>query len=107
MDQYLKDPGSYEFIEMESPKIITPMSMAISKMSGMVRNGELSLDSVNIKLEQIKEMFESNGTNPYDTLGWTVKHSYRAKNSYGAYEISNITFTLDKNMKEIINVEHK
>ncbi len=100
----LKDPSSYECIELGKPGIITPMSIAFVECVRRANEGEFPQDSVVSKLEQIKIMFEQSGTNPYDTLGWEVEHKYRAKNSYGAYEIEEVKYIFDKELKEIIDI---
>ena len=38
-------------------------------------------------------MFENKGINPYDTLAWEISHRYRAKNSYGGYAITTVSYT--------------
>ena len=107
LDQHLKDPGSYECVELGTPKLVTPMSIAFVEITKRASLGEFPMDSVNSKLDQAKAMFEKNGTNPYDTLGWSVEHTYRAKNSYGAYELSKVVYTLNKDQSEIIKIQSK
>ncbi len=90
---------------MGKPGIITPMSMAYIETIRRAKNGEFPIDSVNSKMNQIKEYFLNHGTNPYDTLGWEVSHKYRAKNSFGGMEICNVRYTFDKDMTKIIKME--
>ena len=111
VDQYLadhlKDPDSYQNVELGSPKIITPMSMALEKLTEQTKAGSLPSDSITPKLKEVKAHLISQGTEPYDTLGWTVHHKYRARNSYGSLELEEVTYTLDKAQSEIINVQRK
>ena len=81
LEDHLKDPGSYQNVELGSPQLITPMTKALEETTRRVKAGELPGDSVSSKLDQIKAYFISQGTDPYDTLGWTVHHKYRARNS--------------------------
>ena len=107
LNDNLKDPSSYECIELGEPGIITPMSIAFVECVRRANAGEFPHDSVNSKLDQIKIMFEQNGTNPYDTLGWEVNHKYRAKNSYGALEIEEVSYIFDKELKEIVDTRRE
>lgn len=107
LNENLKDPGSYECIELGKPGIITPMSIAMVEAVKRAKAGEFPMDSVASKMTQIKTMFEQKGTNPYDTLGWSVEHKYRAKNSYSGYEIESVTYIFDKHLKEITETRKK
>lgn len=107
LENNLKDPDSYECIDMGKIGIVTPMSKALAETVKRATDGEFPTDSINSKLEQIKAMFESNGINPYDTLAWEISHRYRAKNSYGGYAITNCTYYFNKDISDIINVETK
>lgn len=111
VDQYLadhlKDPASYENVELGTPKIITPMSKALAETTKRMTDGEFPSDSISSKLEAIKDFFISQGTNPYDTLAWEVNHKYRAKNSFGAYELENVTYIFDRSLDRIIDVQRK
>ena len=107
LNEHLKDPDSYECIELGKPGIITPMSIAMVEAVNRAKAGEFPMDSVASKMTQIKTMFEQKGTNPYDTLGWSVEHKYRAKNSYGGYEIESVTYIFDKHLKEITETRKK
>lgn len=107
LEDHLKDPGSYQNVELGSPQLITPMTKALEETTRRVKAGELPGDSVSSKLSQIKAYYISQGTEPYDTLGWTIHHKYRARNSYGALELEEVTYTLDKSQSEIINVQRK
>lgn len=107
LENNLKDPDSYECIDMGKIGIVTPMSKALVETVKRATDGEFPTDSINSKLEQIKAMFESNGINPYDTLAWEISHRYRAKNSYGGYAITNCTYYFNKDISDIINVETK
>lgn len=111
VDQYLadhlKDPASYENVELGTPKIITPMSKALEKLTEQMKAGSLPSDSITPKLEEVKAYFVSQGTNPYDTLAWEVSHKYRAKNSFGAYELENVTYIFDRSLDRIIDVQRK
>lgn len=107
LDQHLKDPSSYKCIELGKPGVITPMSIALVEATKRAKAGEFPFDSISSKLEQAKLYFKSHGTNPYDTLGWEVSHKYRAKNSYGAYEIQDAIYIFNKDMTEIESVKSK
>ena len=91
LENNLKDPDSYECMDMGKIGIVTPMSKALVETVKRATDGEFPTDSINSKLEQIKAMFENKGINPYDTLAWEISHRYRAKNSYGGYAITNCT----------------
>ena len=107
LKQHLKDPSSYECVEFGSPKIITPMSRALVETTRRSLAGEFPADSISSKLDQIKAYFISQGTEPYDTLGWEVHHKYRAKNSYGALDLEEVVYILDKSQSKIIDTERK
>lgn len=107
LENNLKDPDSYECIDMGKIGIVTPMSKALVETVKRATDGEFPTDSINSKLEQIKAMFESNDINPYDTLAWEISHRYRAKNSYGGYAITNCTYHFNKDISDIISVETK
>lgn len=107
LENNLKDPDSYECIDIGKIGIVTPMSKALVETVKRATDGEFPTDSINSKLEQIKAMFESNDINPYDTLAWEISHRYRAKNSYGGYAITNCTYHFNKDISDIISVETK
>lgn len=107
LNEHLKDPKSYKCIEMGKPGIITPMSKAFVETVKRAKAGDFPMDSINSKLKQIKLMFESKGINPYDTLGWEISHKYRAKNSYGAYEIEEVSYIFDKKLHNINDIKKK
>ncbi|UVV53777.1 hypothetical protein NXY15_03895 [Bacteroides thetaiotaomicron] len=107
MENNLKDPDSYECMDMGKIGIVTPMSKALVETVKRATDGEFPTDSINSKLEQIKAMFENKGINPYDTLAWEISHRYRAKNSYGGYAITNCTYHFNKDISDIISVETK
>lgn len=101
LEDHLKDPSSYQNVEIGKPGIITPMSKAFVETVRRAKAGEFPMDSVNAKLAQIKEYYISQGINPYDTLGWSVSHRYRTKNSFGATELVEVEYTFDKNLERI------
>lgn len=101
LEAHLKDPSGYQNVEIGKPGIITPMSRAFVETVRRAKAGEFPMDSVNSKLAQIKAYFISQGINPYDTLGWSVPHKYRAKNSFGATELVEVKYIFDKNMERI------
>ncbi len=107
LNKNLKDPSSYKCIELGKPEIITPMSIAFTEATKRAKAGEFPFDSINSKLEQAKSYFKLQRTNPSDTLGWEVSHRYRAKNSYGAYEIQNVIYIFNKDMTKIERVNSK
>lgn len=107
LENNLKDPDSYECMDMGKIGIVTPMSKALVETVKRATDGEFPIDSINSKLEQIKAMFENKGINPYDTLAWEISHRYRAKNSYGGYAITNCTYHFNKDISDIISVETK
>ena len=107
LDKNLKDPSSYKCVELGKPGIITPMGIALVEATKRAKAGEFPFDSISSKLEQAKSYFKSQGTNPYDTLGWEVSHKYRAKNSYGAYDIQNVVYIFNKDMTKIESVKSK
>lgn len=104
LEAHLKDPSSYQNVEIGKPGIITPMSMAISECLKRKEAGEFSLDTLNTFLEHWKAYLVKSGTNPYDTLGWEVEHRYRAKNSFGATDLYNVVYVFDKDMNRITDV---
>ena len=101
LEDHLKDPSSYQNVEIGKPGIITPISKAFVETVSRAKAGEFPMDSVNAKLAQIKAYYISQGINPYDTLGWSVSHRYRAKNSFGATELVEVEYTFDKNLERI------
>ena len=105
--EHLKDPGSYECVELGKPKLITPMAMAVAETNHRAAQGEFPVDSIPSKLEAIKAYFISDGTDPYDTLGWEVHHKYRARNSYGALELEEVTYILDRTQSRIKDVRRR
>ncbi len=107
LDENLKDPSSYKCMELGKPKIITPMSVAFIEASKRAKAGEFPSDSINSKLEQAKSYLKSQRISLSDTLGWEVSHKYRAKNSYGAYDIRNVVYILNKDMTKVESVKSK
>ncbi|MFA6662403.1 MAG: hypothetical protein WCS56_05165 [Bacilli bacterium] len=107
LKENLKDPSSYECIKKGNLGLYTPMTIAIEKESEKISKGEAISDTMDVFLDHVKKYFIKNGTNPYDTLAWELSIKYRAKNTYGGYEISNCIFYFDKGISHIINVENK
>lgn len=104
LEAHLKDPASYQNIEIGKPDLITPMSMAIAECLERKKAGLFSLDTINVFLDHWKHTLESAGINPYDTLGWEVSHRYRAKNSFGAIDLYDVVYVFDKSMNRITDV---
>ena len=107
LQEHLKDPDSYQNVELGEPKKITPMTMVLTEALKRAKAGEFPYDSISSKLEEAKAFFKSQGTSPYETLGWDVHHKYRAKNSFGAMNLEEVTYIFDKSQKEILRVESK
>lgn len=107
LEAHLKDPASYQNIEIGKPDLITPMSMAIAECLERKKAGLFSLDTINVFLDHWKHHLESAGINPHDTLGWEVSHRYRAKNSFGATDIVEVVYTFDKGMDKITETRQK
>lgn len=107
LEDHLKDPESYQNIEIGKPDLITPMSMAIAECLERKKAGLFSLDTINVFLDHWKHHLESAGINPHDTLGWEVSHRYRAKNSFGATDIVEVVYTFDKEMNNITETRQK
>lgn len=105
LQENLKDPKSYECIELGTPKLYTPMIMGVEKIMLDVKQGNLPVDSMSSQLSRIKAYYEANGTNPYDTLGWSVEHEYRAKNSFGGYVVRKVRYVLSEDQTEIIEIK--
>ncbi len=107
LNENLKDPKSYECIELGEPKKYTPMARGIEWMLEEKKQGRLHPDSLATHLEKIKVNFEANGTDPYKLLGWEIAHKYRAKNSFGAYELCEVSYILSEDQTEIIEIRQK
>lgn len=107
LQEHLKDPDSYQNVELGEPKKITPMTMALTETLKRAKAGEFPYDSLSSKLVEIQAYFKSQGTSPYEILGWEVHHKYRAKNSFGAMNLEEVTYIFDKSQKEILRVESK
>ena len=58
-------------------------------------------------MEHVKSYFIKNKTNPYDTLAWEISIKYRAKNSYGGYDLNDCLFYFDKKITKIIDIKNK
>lgn len=59
LEDHLKDPSSYQNVEIGKPGIITPMSKAFVETVSRAKAGEFPMDSVNAKLAQIKAYYIS------------------------------------------------
>jgi len=106
LKENLKDPSSYEFIKKGNLELYTPMTMAVEQENKKINSGEASADTINEFLDHIKSYYIKNGTNPYDTLAWKLSIKYRAKNSFGGYDISQIQYYFNKDVTKIIKTEN-
>ena len=87
LENNLKDPDSYECIDMGKIGIVTPMSKALVETVKRATDGEFPTDSINSKLEQIKAMFENKGINPYRYVPFVqanVRQKYVSSHGYVA-----------------------
>ncbi|NGM63514.1 hypothetical protein G5B30_16515 [Sphingobacterium sp. SGG-5] len=63
-----------------------------------------STDSI---LNQHRKEYQLDSANYKEYIGYTITHIFRAKNGFGATVLNKNTFTLDKDLKEVISVEDK
>lgn len=96
LERHLDDPGSYECVELGTPKVITPMIRTLEEVNQRVALGEIPSDSIAPILERTRAQYISQGKDPYDTLAWEVSHTYRARNKAGNLELMKYIYTLDK-----------
>lgn len=107
LQENLKNPGSYQNVEMGQPGKVTLMSTAFLELNLAAQAGEMPRDSVNSKLEQIKAAYTRDGLDPYQILGWTVRHKYRAANSFGAVVLQEVEYTLNPEQTKVLKVEQR
>lgn len=101
MQSNLKDPASYECIEQSNLGKVTPMSTALVFIEKGCKEHGYPNDSINPMLARFKAMQEQQGKDPYEHLGWTMTIKYRAKNSFGGYEIKESEFVFNKDLTVI------
>lgn len=58
-------------------------------------------DSIDSMLARFRAMREQEGKDPYEHLGYTMTLKYRAKNSFGGYEIQESEFIFNKELTAI------
>ncbi len=101
MQTHLKDPASYECIRMSNLGNITPMSTALELIEKGCKEHGYPNDSINPMLKRFRLMQEQQGKDPYELLGYTLTLKYRAKNSFGGYEIQESEFIFNKELTAI------
>ena len=93
LEEHLDDPDSYQNIEIENPKRITHVTNYLEET--------MSAES----LDSVIESYRQKGIDPYEILGYEVRHKFRAKNSFGALVIQEQTYVFSKDFKKIIRVK--
>lgn len=101
MQNNLKDPASYECIKQGNLGKVTPMSTALELIEKGCKEHGYPNDSINPMLARFKAMQEQQGKDPYEHLGYTLTLKYRAKNSFGGYEIQESEFIFNKELTAI------
>ena len=101
MQSHLKDPASFECIHMGNLGNVTPMSTALELIEKGCKEHGYPNDSINPMLARFKAMQEQQGKVPYEHLGYTLTLKYRAKNSFGGYEIQESEFIFNKELTSI------
>lgn len=107
LKENLKDPSSYECINKGNLAVYTPMIVAVEEETERTIKGEASSDTMDVFLDHVRKYFKQSGINPYDTLAWELPIKYRAKNSFGGFDVNDCVFYFDKNITKIINVKSK
>lgn len=101
MQSHLKDPDSYECIHMSNLGKVTPMSTAMELIEKGCKEHGYPIDSINPMLARFRAMQEQQGKDPYEHLGYTLTLKYRAKNSFGGYDIHESEFIFNKDLSVI------
>lgn len=101
MQSHLKDPASYECIRMSNLGKVTRMSTALELIEKGCKEHGYPSDSVTPMLARFRAMQEQQGKDPYEHLGYTLTLKYRAKNSFGGYEIQENEFIFNKELTAI------
>lgn len=105
MQNNLKDPASYECIHMGNLGNVTPMSTALELIEKGCKEHGYPKDSINPMLKRFRLMQEQQGKDPYELLGYTLTLKYRAKNSFGGFEIQESEFIFNKELSSIETVK--
>ena len=101
MQSHLKDPASFECIKQSNLGKVTPMSTALELIEKGCKERGYPNDSINPMLVRFRTMREQEGKDPYELLGYTMTLKYRAKNSFGGYEIQESEFIFNKDLTAI------
>lgn len=101
MQSHLKDPASYECIKQSNLGKVTPMSTALELIEKGCKERGYPNDSIDSMLARFRAMREQEGKDPYEHLGYTMTLKYRAKNSFGGYEIQESEFIFNKELTAI------
>lgn len=118
LKENLKDPDSYqpaEFGKLDSAytsfddqaKVFSARFDA-AKAESKLRISQKDLPAMQASIANMKQLMEewekAEGDFKPEFAGWKMQHKYRAKNGYGATDISVDTFCFDEGMTKVVDV---
>ena len=105
LEEHLNDPDGYENIEIENPKRITHITKYLEESVSNINSGSKNSEALSSEaLDSVIGYYKQRGIDPYEILGYEVRHKFRAKNSFGALVIQEQTYIFSKDLKKILRV---
>lgn len=105
LKENLKDPDSYRNIKMGHVEKLTVIGLEQLALRDKIKAGLISaaeaLDSMGI----YRNLMVNHKINPDSIIAYYVDHKYRAKNSYGGYDISDVKYFFDVKITRIIDIK--
>jgi hypothetical protein len=105
LKENLKDPDSYQNIEMERLEKLTWVGLFLADELKKVKAKELDIDGCGDRIAAFRAKMEAQGHNPDSLIGFTMRHQYRAKNSFGGYVKTHVEYTFDAKLESIIGTD--
>lgn len=105
LKEHLKDPDSYQNIELGEIKELTWIGLFLQEDLKKVKANELSSDGWGERAKEFRNKMTTQGHNPDSIIAYTIKHKYRAKNSFGGYTQNNVEYYFDTKVDSIFDVK--
>ena len=117
LKENLKDPSSYQSIEFGSLDTLYTSVAADTEYTDLVKEATENLQKalysdhgsgwaiIGMKLKEKSDSIERNFVPTFK--GWKMAHKYRAKNGFGALDLSTDIFCFNKELSKVIDVEEE
>lgn len=105
IEKNANDPSSYEAVEFGKLDTFSQISVFSEYYNEVLKDYNSSEDDIFLKQESSNELSNIINDPKQNPLSYSIKHSYRIKNAYGARVLVSTVFYLNQTLDSIIHVQ--